>query len=187
MSVLLTILAALIATGTCAYHRTSLRTWAIATLAATFVVGLFSGAIGTMVILLIIELAIAVPLLMVSFRRRNITAPILKTFAKVTPKLSDTEQTALEAGTIGFEGELFSGKPDWSVLMRQPKPVLSVEEQAFMDGPVEELCGMLDDWQMKVTSEPSICGYRLNSFFSTNHMGGEMTFVKRVHWTRPGY
>jgi len=148
MSVILTILAALIATGACAYHRTSLRTWAVVTIVATLVVGLIAGAPLTMLILLIIELAIAVPLLMVSFRRRNITAPILKTFAKVTPKLSETEQTALEAGTIGFEGELFSGKPNWSVLMKQPKPVLSVEEQAFLDGPVEELCGMIDDWQI---------------------------------------
>jgi acyl-CoA dehydrogenase len=127
MSVILTILAALIATGACAYHRTNLRTWAVVTIVATLVVGLIAGAPWTMLILLIIELAIAVPLLMVSFRRRNITAPILKTFAKVTPKLSETEQTALEAGTIGFEGELFSGKPNWSVLMKQPKPVLSVE------------------------------------------------------------
>src|SRR3546814_6260689 len=66
-----------------------------------------------MVILLIIELAIALPLLLVDFRRKQISAPLLKMFAKVTPKLSETEQTALEAGTVGFEGELFSGKPDW--------------------------------------------------------------------------
>src|SRR6185312_3932930 len=63
-------------------------------------------------------------------------------------KLSETEQTALEAGTVGFEGELFSGKPDWHELLKQPRPELSVEEQAFMDGPVEELCAMIDDWQI---------------------------------------
>ncbi|MEO8999530.1 MAG: acyl-CoA dehydrogenase [Rhodanobacter sp.] len=148
MSVLLTILAALIATGACAYHRTSLRTWAIVTIVATLVVGLIAQAPWTMVILLIIELAIAVPLLLVDFRRRQISAPLLKLFAKVTPKLSETEQTALEAGTVGFEGELFSGKPDWHELLKQPKPELSVEEQAFLDGPVEELCGMIDDWQI---------------------------------------
>jgi len=148
MSVLLTLLAALIATGACAYHRSSLRTWAIATMAATLVVGLLTHATWTMIILLVIELAIAVPLLMVDFRRRQISAPLLKMFAKVTPKLSDTEQTALEAGTVGFEGELFSGKPNWNELLKQPKPELSVEEQAFLDGPVEELCAMLDDWQI---------------------------------------
>ncbi|MCP1373459.1 acyl-CoA dehydrogenase [Dyella lutea] len=148
MSVLLTLLAALIATGACAYHRTSLRTWAIATALATVVVGVLAGAPVTTVILLIIVAVIAVPLLMPAFRRRQISAPLLKIFAKVTPKLSDTEQTALEAGTVGFEGELFSGKPDWHELLKQPKPELSVEEQAFLDGPVEQLCSMIDDWQI---------------------------------------
>jgi len=148
MSVILTLLAALIATGACAYHRTSLRAWAIASVAATVVGGVVTGAPWTTFILLVIELGIAVPLLMDGFRRKKISAPLLKMFAKVTPKLSETEQTALEAGTVGFEGELFSGKPDWHELLKQPKPELSVEEQAFLDGPVEELCGMIDDWQI---------------------------------------
>jgi acyl-CoA dehydrogenase len=148
MSVLLTVLAALIATGACAYHRSSLRTWAIATIVTTLVVGLLAHAPITMVVLLIIELAMALPLLNIAFRRKQISAPLLKIFAKVTPKLSDTEQTALEAGTVGFEGELFSGKPDWHELLKQPKPELSVEEKAFLEGPVEQLCGMLDDWQI---------------------------------------
>jgi acyl-CoA dehydrogenase len=148
MPVILTLLAALIATGACAYHRSSLRTWAIVTVITTVVVGALTGAPWTTLILLVIELGIAVPLLMKTFRRKQITAPLLKMFAKVTPKLSETEQTALEAGTVGFEGELFSGKPDWHELLKQPKPELSVEEQAFMDGPVEELCGMIDDWQI---------------------------------------
>jgi acyl-CoA dehydrogenase len=148
MPVILTLLAALIASGACAYHRSNLRTWAIVTMVSTLVVGLLAQAPWTMVILLIIEAAIAIPLLLVDFRRRQISAPLLKLFAKVTPKLSETEQTALEAGTVGFEGELFSGKPNWHELLRQPKPELSVEEQAFLDGPVEELCGMIDDWQI---------------------------------------
>jgi len=148
MAVILTLLAALIASGACAYHRSSLRTFAVAAPVATLVVGLAAGAPWTTIILLIVELGLAVPLLMDSFRRRRITAPLLKMFAKVTPRLSETEQTALEAGTVGFEGELFSGKPDWDELLKQPKPELSVEEQAFLDGPVEELCGMIDDWQI---------------------------------------
>src|SRR5581483_4073077 len=145
MSVLLTVLAALIATGACAYHRSSLRPWALATTVTTLVVGLLVRAPATTVILLVIDLAIALPLLNLGFRRQQISAPLLKVVAKVTPKLSDTEQTALEAGTVGFEGELFSGKPDWHELLKQPKPELSVEEKAFLDGPVEQLCGMLDD------------------------------------------
>jgi acyl-CoA dehydrogenase len=148
MSELMTLLAALIATGACAYHRTSARTWALATIITTLVVGLLLHTPWTMLILLIIEALVAAPLLLLDFRRRRISAPLLKLFAKVTPKLSETEQTALEAGTVGFEGELFSGKPNWHELLRQPRPELSVEEQAFLDGPVEQLCGMIDDWQI---------------------------------------
>ncbi|MET0330407.1 MAG: acyl-CoA dehydrogenase [Dyella sp.] len=148
MDVILTLLAAVIASGACAYHRSSLRTWAIVTVATTLVVGLLTGAFWTMLLLLIVELAIAVPLLMVDVRRQQISAPLLKIFAKVTPKLSATEQTALEAGTVGFEGELFSGKPEWSQLLAQPRPLLSVEEQRFLDGPVEELGKLVDDWQI---------------------------------------
>ena len=148
MSVFLTVLAALIATGACAYHRSSLRTWAIVTAVVTVLAGLVFHAPGTLLVLLVVEALVAVPLLMEGFRRHRISAPLLKMFARVTPRLSETEQTALEAGTVGFEGELFSGKPDWSQLLRQPKPELSAEEQAFLDGPVEELCAMIDDWQI---------------------------------------
>ena len=148
MSVILTVLAALIASGACAYHRASLRTWAIVTGITTLVVGLLLRAPWTTAVLLVLEAAIAVPLLWADFRRRQISAPLLKMFARVTPRLSETEQTALEAGTVGFEGELFSGMPRWRELLSQPKPELSVEEQAFLDGPVEELCAMVDDWQI---------------------------------------
>src|SRR5574337_1192918 len=176
MSAILTLLAALIASGACAYHRSSLRTWAIVTIVATLVVGLLARAPVTMVILLIIELAIAVPLLLVDFRRRQISAPLLKLFARVTPKLSETEQTALEAGTVGFEGELFSGKPDWHELLKQPKPELSVEEQAFLDGPVEELCAMIDDWQ--ITHELADLPPELWEFIKKNKFFG-MIIPKR--------
>ena len=74
MAVILTLLAALIASGACAYHRSSLRTFAVAAPVATLVVGLMAGAPWTTIILLIVELGIAVPLLMDSFRRRQITA-----------------------------------------------------------------------------------------------------------------
>ena len=81
MSVLLTLLAAIIASGACAYHRSSLRTWAVTTIVVTLAVGLLTGAPLTTVVLLAIELLIAVPLLMIHFRRKNISAPLLKIFA----------------------------------------------------------------------------------------------------------
>jgi acyl-CoA dehydrogenase len=91
---------------------------------------------------------VAVPLLVSAIRKPLITAPLLTFYRKILPPLSQTERIALESGTVGFEGELFSGKPAWDALLSQPRPVLSAEEQAFLDGPVEELCRMINDWEI---------------------------------------
>ena len=64
------------------------------------------------------------------------------------PTMSQTEREALEAGNVWWDGELFSGKPNWRALLNTPEGKLSEEEQEFIDGPVEELCHMLDDWQI---------------------------------------
>ena len=96
----------------------------------------------------IVAALIALPLLMPPFRLPFITTPLLGFYTKILPPLSDTERVALEAGTVGFEGELFSGKPDWDVLLSQPKPALTADEQAFLDGPCEELCRMTNDWEI---------------------------------------
>lgn len=96
-------------------------------------------------------IALAVPgvLLLVSpLRRALVSEPLLGWFRKVMPAVSQTEQEALDAGTVWWDGELFSGRPDWSKLLAYPVPRLSAEEQAFLDGPVEALCAMLDDWQI---------------------------------------
>ena len=148
MSALIPILAALIVSGACAYFRVGLRVWTAVTAAAILILGLVAQAPLTTVIVLVLFGLVAVPLNLDGLRRRRISAPLLKLFAKVTPQLSDTEQTALEAGTVGFEGELFSGKPDWSALAGAAPARALAEEQAFLDGPVEELCTMLDDWQI---------------------------------------
>ena len=86
------------------------------------------------------------------------------------PRLSSTEREALEAGTVWWDAELFSGKPRWRRLLRQPAPALSEREQAFIDGPVEELCLMLDDWEIseqhRDLPEPVWKFIRENGFFS---------------------
>src|SRR5690242_19831426 len=64
-------------------------------------------------------------------------------------KISDTEKEALASGSVGFESEILEGRPNWSKLMGMPQPVLTTDEQLFLNGPVEELCGMLDDWQIR--------------------------------------
>lgn len=89
--------------------------------------------------------ALAVP----SIRRDFVSARILKFVKGTLPKVSDTEQQALDAGTVGFDAELFSGTPDWNKLRGIAPVVLTPEEQAFLDGPTEELCRLIDDWQIR--------------------------------------
>jgi acyl-CoA dehydrogenase len=149
MNPFLPTLAAIVISLAAAYLRIGLRAWTIAVVVAIVATGIAAASHWLAIALpLIVFALIAVPLNVPEFRRRKLSAPVLKVFQTVTPKLSDTEQVALEAGTVGFEGDLFSGKPDWSKLLKQPKPELSVEEQDFLDGPVEELCRMVDDWDI---------------------------------------
>ncbi|WP_226783209.1 acyl-CoA dehydrogenase [Oceaniglobus trochenteri] len=85
---------------------------------------------------------------MSDFRKKFLTKPIHKWAKGVLPALSQTESEALTAGEVWWEAELFSGNPDWSKLHAVKAPKLSEEEQAFFDGPCQELCGMIDDWQI---------------------------------------
>jgi acyl-CoA dehydrogenase len=82
-----------------------------------------------------------------SFRRNWLTRPIFNWARRALPAMSDTEREALEAGDVWWDAELFTGNPDWSKLLAMPAAALSSEEQAFLEGPVEELCVMLDDWR----------------------------------------
>ena len=84
-----------------------------------------------------------------SLRRSLITDKLFDVAAKVLPRMSDTEKTALEAGTVWFDGDIFSGNPDWHKLKKAPAFKLSEDEQKFVDGPVQKLCAMLDDWQIQ--------------------------------------
>jgi len=96
--------------------------------------------------------AIAFGLLAVpQIRRTLLIAPAFKFVRGTLPKVSDTEAQALEAGTVGFDAELFSGEPDWDKLRSIAPIMLTPEEQAFLDGPTDELCRMIDDWQVRHT------------------------------------
>lgn len=83
-----------------------------------------------------------------AFRRQWFSKPIFQLMKNALPPMSQTEKEALEAGSVWWDAELFSGKPDWNVLLNLPAPRLTPEEQAFIDGPVEQLCSMLDDWDI---------------------------------------
>lgn len=84
-----------------------------------------------------------------ALRRAVLIGPAYGTVRKILPRVSATEQEALDAGTIGFDAELFSGRPSWDKLRAIPPITLTAEEQAFLDGPTEQLCAMLNDWQIR--------------------------------------
>src|SRR5581483_10859635 len=81
-------------------------------------------------------------------RQAVITRPFMRAYRRLLPSMSQTEKEALEAGTVWWDGELFTGAPRWERLRAAKPPQLSPEEQAFLDGPCEELCRMLDDWDI---------------------------------------
>ena len=96
----------------------------------------------------IVYAGVIIPLNLKPVRRLLFSTAIFSVMKKIMPTISQTEQEALDAGDVWWEAELFSGKPDYSFLQELPKPTLSEEEQAFIDGPVEVFCEMLDDWQI---------------------------------------
>ena len=111
--------------------------------------GIFSHAPGWLLaIFWILLLAVALPLALPDLRRKHFTAPMFSWFKKVLPPMSETERDAIDAGTVWWDGELFSGRPDWDLLLSYPKVQLTEEEQAFIDGPTEELCAMVTDWEI---------------------------------------
>ena len=139
----------LVAFGVLAYRRSSMVVATSAVAVLLVLVSLFShlGELGKIILWMVYAVTF-LPLTIKPLRRQLITRRILSNFRKVMPQMSETEQQALEAGTVGWTGELFSGAPDWNKLHQLAGPQLSEEEQAFLDGPVEQLCQMLDDWQI---------------------------------------
>jgi acyl-CoA dehydrogenase len=98
---------------------------------------------------LLLPLAIIlVPFNFAPMRKSMISAPVFRAFRKVMPPMSRTEKEAIDAGTTWWEGDLFRGNPDWQKLHNYPQPRLTAEEQAFIDGPVEEACRMANDFQI---------------------------------------
>ncbi|MBC0856637.1 acyl-CoA dehydrogenase FadE [Pantoea stewartii] len=139
------ILATVLLTGALFYHRISLLLSSVILLlwtAAMAVVHLWTPW-------LLVPLAIILlPLNLTSLRRSLFSKPMLHRFQQVMPPMSRTEKEAIDAGTTWWEGDLFQGKPDWQKLHNYPQPRLTPEEQAFLDGPVEEACRLANDFQI---------------------------------------
>ncbi|MBT8117095.1 MAG: acyl-CoA dehydrogenase, partial [Gammaproteobacteria bacterium] len=96
----------------------------------------------------VIFIPVALLLTVTPLRQNLVMRPLLALYRKIMPGMSDTEREALEAGTVWWEAELFSGRPDWHRLLGFPAPALTAEEQAFLDGPTETFCSMVSDWEI---------------------------------------
>ncbi len=105
-----------------------------------------------------------------SLRQRFLSVPLLRYVRAVLPPMSQTERDAIEAGTVWWESELFRGNPDWKKLMDTPPATLTEKEQAFLDGPTNELCAMLDDWE--ITYEHNDLPPRIWEFIKKNKFFG---------------
>ncbi len=142
---ILSIVATFIVLGALFYHRLSLTLSSLVLLLWT--AGLAATGLWSAWVLLPL-LIMLVPFNFAPMRKSLISAPVFRTFRKVMPPMSRTEKEAIDAGTTWWEGDLFQGKPDWKKLHYYPQPVLTPEEQAFLDGPVEEACRMANDFQI---------------------------------------
>ncbi|MGE0355537.1 MAG: acyl-CoA dehydrogenase [Burkholderiales bacterium] len=149
LPLILSIFAVVAATWLLAYHRATGLAWTLAL--AALAAGLTwladapraLAAAAWVAVALFGAFSVVKPL-----RRAVVTGPLFGLFKRVLPQMSQTEQEALDAGSVWWDADLFSGNPDWARMLAYPAARLTAEEKAFVDGPVEELCGMLDEWDI---------------------------------------
>ena len=138
-------LASILAVVVTGYLGSPLIVWSLVLLAILYGAGASLALIAAYLVLVVI---FNTPL-----RRLLITAPLMNVMKGIMPKISETERTALEAGVVWVESDLFSGKPDFKKILSEPYPNLTAEEKAFMEGPVEQLCAMINPWKIWKTRE----------------------------------
>jgi acyl-CoA dehydrogenase len=145
----ITLLVAVALIWALAYHSASALVWSVV-VGVGLVVGSVTGAIGGVLagMVWLAFIAFAVIANSKALRVALLSSPIFSTYKKLLPQMSSTEQEALEAGTVWWDGDLFSGKPDWNKWLAVPRATLSAEEQAFIAGPTNELCSMLNEWNV---------------------------------------
>jgi acyl-CoA dehydrogenase len=133
---------------TIAYRRSDLHTATLVLGALLVIYTVFGTGAAWWLAILWVLFALFALFNLEPLRRDNVTRRLLGVYRRMLPHMSKTEQEALEAGNVWWDGELFTGMPDWRKLHSLPPPKLTAEEQAFLDGPCEELCRMLDDWEI---------------------------------------
>ena len=117
----------------------------IAWVAVSYLCGLAGVALGVALALLFVLPALVIAIK--PLRRALITRRIFNVFRKILPEMSATERDAIEAGTVWWDADLFSGRPDWNKLHGFGATRLSAEEQAFLDTECERLCDLANDWE----------------------------------------
>ncbi|MBU3005232.1 acyl-CoA dehydrogenase FadE [Paraglaciecola arctica] len=145
MQILIWFLFVIASLGAVSYFRMKLFNATVA-IFCLFVLGSLLGIVGEFTWLAFI--IVALPVNIESIRKQYISEPILKIYKKIMPEMSSTEKDAIDAGTVWWDGEIFSGNPNWQTLHNIPQSRLTGEEQAFLDGPVEEVCKMCNDWEI---------------------------------------
>jgi acyl-CoA dehydrogenase len=149
MGLLIWLVAIVIGKIALAYFAVSGWVWAGA-IAAALAVAAVAKLIPAIVLLplALVFVVIAPSLLVPALRRWLYSAPILAFYRKILPPMSETERDALEAGSVWWDGQLFSGNPDWNRLLTTRAPHVNTEEQAFLDVETEQLCAMIDEWKI---------------------------------------
>lgn len=132
-----------------AYFRASLIVWSSSIFIFLVCISfIYYKHIPLLITLWILFLILIPPLVFFPLRRKLLSQPILNIYRKYVPNMSPTEKEALEAGTVDWDGQLFSGKPNWEKYRDYEFQQLNEEEREFLNGPVEELCRMTDDWDI---------------------------------------
>src|SRR5947207_3774241 len=132
-----------------AYFGAPLLAWTIAGGALLwYLSGVAAFGATTHVVLAAVFVIVAALLNIAWLRRLAFTGHVLAVYRRILPDMSQTEKEAIDAGSVWWDGDLCSGRPGWNKLLAIPTPQLSAEERAFVDGPVEELCAMCDDWEI---------------------------------------
>jgi acyl-CoA dehydrogenase len=131
------------------FFQAPILAWTVAGGALTAWLSLMAGfGTTTNIVLAAVFLLVAAVLNLKPLRRAVLSDRILAIYRRIVPEMSQTEKEAIDAGTVWWDADLFSGKPDWNKLLAVPQPKLSAEEQAFLDGPCEEVCAMTNDWEV---------------------------------------
>lgn len=130
-----------------AYRRASGWMWTIVVAYILYLLTRMAGATPVMLMVDTVFALAAIVLMVPPLRRALISNALLAWYRRILPAMSQTEKEAIDAGTVWWDGDLFSGKPDWKRMLAFPEPRLSAEEQSFLDNETEELCRMADDWE----------------------------------------